>query len=77
MPDTRNPDTYRARAAKWRAEAEALPLGKDRDTAVILAENYERLAELIALDEFRPDTRQRIKPVETSEPPTGRCRREA
>jgi hypothetical protein len=40
-------ETYWARARHWRAEAEALPPGKDRDACIELAEGYEHLAALI------------------------------
>jgi hypothetical protein len=46
MPGTWDAETYRDRARKWRAEADALPPGKARDGCVALAEGY---ADLVAI----------------------------
>ena len=48
MPDGWNADTYRARATQWRQKAETLPLGKEKDACLALAEGYADLAALIA-----------------------------
>jgi hypothetical protein len=40
-------ETYWARARQWRAEAETLPPGEDRDACIELVEGYEHLAWLI------------------------------
>jgi len=50
MPDTWNSADYRARALKWRAEAEALPPGEERDACLVLADGYANLASLIEAD---------------------------
>jgi hypothetical protein len=47
MPGTWDAKRYRALSAKWREEAEALPLGKDRDACMALADGYARLASII------------------------------
>jgi hypothetical protein len=47
MPGTWDAETYRDRAQKWRAKAEALPPGKEQDACTLLAQGYANLAELI------------------------------
>jgi hypothetical protein len=48
MPDSWNSEQYRERAKAWRDRAASLPDGSpERDACVILAEGYERLAEII------------------------------
>jgi hypothetical protein len=48
MPDSWNADTYRARAAQWRQQAETLSPGKEKDACLALAEGYADLAALLA-----------------------------
>jgi hypothetical protein len=50
MTNNRDPQTYRARARRWREEAAAALPGQTRDAYVVLAEGYERLADLIRVD---------------------------
>jgi hypothetical protein len=38
-------DLYQTRAQEWRARAEVLPPGKERDGCQVLADGYARLAE--------------------------------
>jgi hypothetical protein len=47
MPDSWNAEVYRERAKQWRAAAEELPLGKERDACLVLADGYAKLAGLI------------------------------
>jgi hypothetical protein len=47
MPDSWNAEVYRARAKQWRAAAEKLPPGKERDACLTLADGYANLASLI------------------------------
>jgi hypothetical protein len=47
MPGAWNAEIYRARARRWREEAVALPLGKERDACMVLADGYDNLAALI------------------------------
>jgi hypothetical protein len=47
MPDSWNSEQYRERAKAWRDRAASLPDGSpERDACVILAEGYQRLAEI-------------------------------
>jgi hypothetical protein len=50
MPDNWNPEVYRERARQWREKAEALPHGQERETCVVIADGYARLARLIEDD---------------------------
>ena len=47
MPDDWNADRYRERARQWRAMADHLPPGGERDACLVLAEGYAHLAEVI------------------------------
>ena len=47
MPDSWNAEVYRERAEQWRAAAEKLPLGKEREACLVLADGYANLAGLI------------------------------
>ena len=47
MSDSWNAETYRARAAQWRREAENRGPGKERDACLALADGYSHLATLI------------------------------
>jgi hypothetical protein len=47
MPGTWDALKYRERAKQWRKEAEALPPGKERDAALVLADGYDNLAAII------------------------------
>lgn len=47
MPSDRHADVYREREKQWRAAAEALPPGEERDTNLSLAEGYARLVDFI------------------------------
>jgi hypothetical protein len=47
MPDQWNAETYRERERRWRAAADKLPEGCERDVCLTLAEGYAHLAELI------------------------------
>jgi hypothetical protein len=38
---------YRARAKRWRDEADALPPGKEREACITIADGYANLAVLI------------------------------
>ena len=38
---------YRERAAKWRADADRLPLGSTRDSYMAIVEGYLRLVEIL------------------------------
>jgi hypothetical protein len=50
MTGSCNADTYRARAAQWRQQAETLPPGEEKDACLALAEGYADLAALLARD---------------------------
>jgi hypothetical protein len=47
MPDAWNAAIYLERAMRWRAAAEELPLGEQRDSCLALADQYAKLAKLI------------------------------
>ena len=48
MPETWDPTIYRERAAAWRNKATSLPEDSgERGLCVTIAQNYEKLAELI------------------------------
>ena len=47
MPDQWNAEIYRERARQWRAAANKLPEGCERDVCLALAEGYAHLAALI------------------------------
>jgi hypothetical protein len=47
MPSDWNLETYRRRARQWQDKAVALPPGDERQSCVVLAEGYARLARLI------------------------------
>ena len=48
MPDSWDSEQYKERAKVWRDKAASLPDGSpERDACVVLAEGYERLAEII------------------------------
>jgi hypothetical protein len=55
MPGSWNPEVYEAKAQQWREAAAELPPGKTRDAYLALAEGYERLAKLIALEKRGAD----------------------
>lgn len=60
MPDTWDAERYRQRAKQWRAEADALPSGKERDACMVLAVGYANLAMLIDEADMGED-RRRLK----------------
>lgn len=47
MLGTWDAERYRQRAQQWRAEANALPPGKERDACMVLAIGYANLAMFI------------------------------
>jgi hypothetical protein len=51
MPENWDADVYRRRAEGWRARADSLAEGPEKETCVELAEGYARLAHLIAARE--------------------------
>jgi hypothetical protein len=55
MPGSWDPKVYEARAQQWREAAAELPPGKTRDAYLALAEGYEKLAKLIALEKRGTD----------------------
>jgi hypothetical protein len=55
MPGSWDPKVYEARAERWREAAAELPPGKTQDAYVALAECYEKLAKLIALEKRGTD----------------------
>jgi hypothetical protein len=55
MPESWNPRVYEARAERWREAAAVLPPGRTRDAYLALAEGYEKLAKLIALEKSGAD----------------------
>jgi hypothetical protein len=50
MPGSWDPKVYEARAQQWREAAAALAPGQMREAYLVLAEGYEKLAKLIALE---------------------------
>jgi hypothetical protein len=55
MPGSWDPKVYAARAQQWRAAAAELPPGETRNAYLALAEGYEKLARLIALEKRATD----------------------
>jgi hypothetical protein len=47
MPQSWNTEAYRNQAKGWRAAAEKLPPGKEREACLTLADGYAHLASLI------------------------------
>ena len=47
MPESWNAKVYRERAKEWRTAAEKLPLGREREVCLVLADGYAHRASLI------------------------------
>jgi|tagenome__1003787_1003787.scaffolds.fasta_scaffold18606594_2 hypothetical protein len=47
MAEHRNPETYRLQAKQWQEKADARSSSEERDTYLVIAEGYARLALLI------------------------------